>query len=342
MPRATILDVAKAAGLSVSTVNRALHEPRKVREETIHAVLQAAESVGFYGIGSIRESMKSTRPKVRVGVLLLQRNRMFYRTLGQAITSAAQLIRDHEVLIQIEHLEELSPQNVSEGMEKLARNSDLIGVVSTEHPLVSATIEKLFENGIRVFALVSQLTARCNVGYVGLDAWKVGRTAGWAFDNICKTPGEIGILVGNHRYRCQETNESGFRSYFREHSNDFVLLEPQSTFENANIAREVTESMLLRHPQLRGLFISGGGISGALAALRDSGRAKEIVTVGYDLTEVTHAGLLDGTLNFLISHPFEMLAREAIAAMIRVFDGGADFPPQSISLPFEIFTSENL
>jgi hypothetical protein len=34
------------------------------------------------------------------------------------------------------------------------------------------------------------------------------------------------ILVGNHRYRCQEMNESGFRSYFREHAPGFTLLEP--------------------------------------------------------------------------------------------------------------------
>jgi LacI family transcriptional regulator len=43
MARATIHDVAKAANLSVSTVNRALHEPEKVRAETLQMVLQAAE-----------------------------------------------------------------------------------------------------------------------------------------------------------------------------------------------------------------------------------------------------------------------------------------------------------
>jgi LacI family transcriptional regulator len=31
-----------------------------------------------------------------------------------------------------------------------------------------------------------------------LDNWKVGRTAAWAFDKIIRTPGKIGILVGNH------------------------------------------------------------------------------------------------------------------------------------------------
>ena len=342
MARATIRDVADFAKLSVSTVNRALHEPDKVREETIRAVLAAAEAVGFYGVGAIKDRLKSARPTVRVGVLLLQRNRAFYRNLSQAIETAAKEAPDHEVDLRIEYLDELSPQNVSDGLNSLARTSDVLGVVAAEHPIVSATIEALAEKNIKTFALVSQLTARCNVGYVGLDAWKVGRTAGWAFDNICKAPGKIGILVGNHRYRCQETNESGFRSYVREHPRGFELLEAVSTFETASIAREVTEQLLERHPDLAGLFVSGGGITGVAAALRDSGRAKEIVTVAYDLMDVTRAGLLDGTINFLISHPLQMLAHEAIAAMIRAFEGGPDFPPQSISLPFEIYTPENL
>jgi LacI family transcriptional regulator len=227
-------------------------------------------------------------------------------------------------------------------MNQLAETSDVLGVVAAEHPIVAGTIEALAEKNIKTFALVSQLTARCNVGYVGLDAWKVGRTAGWAFDNICKGPGKIAILVGNHRYRCQETNESGFRSYFREHQRGFELLEACSTFETGSIAREVTESLLEHHRDLTGLYVSGGGISGAVAALRESKRANEIVAVGYDLTEFTRAALLDGTVNFLISHPLQTLAHEAIAAMLRAFDGGPDFPPQSISLPFEIYTPENI
>lgn len=342
MPRATIQDVAKASGLSVSTVNRALHEPGKVRPETLRTVLQAAESIGFYGIGSIRESLHSARPKVRIGILLLQRNRAFYKSLAQVLETAAAAVRDHEVLIQIEFLEELSPQNVSAGLERLAEKADVIGLVAPEHPVVSATIERLSESGKKIFALISQLSAGCAVGYIGLDAWKVGRTAGWAFDNLCKRNGEIGILVGNHRFRCQETNESGFRSYFREHAGDFALLEPQSTFENAAIARDVTEDILAKHPDLVGLFISGGGVSGAAAALRESGRAKDIFAVGYDLTDVTRAALLDGTINLLIAHPMARLGEAAITAMIQTFEGGADFPPPFISLPFDIYTSENL
>src|SRR5687768_15836416 len=170
MPRATIRDVAKFANISISTVNRALHEPDKVREETIKAVLAAAEAVGFYGVGAIKESLKSTRPKIAIGILLLQRGRAFYRELSQAIDLAARAVRDHDVNLRIEYLDVLSPQNVAAGMNGLAETCDVLGVVAAEHPIVAGTIEALAEKNIKTFALVSQLTARCNVGYVGLDA----------------------------------------------------------------------------------------------------------------------------------------------------------------------------
>ena len=343
MPRATIHDVAMVAGLSVSSVNRALHQPKSVRAETLQVILQAAESVGFYGIGSIRDSMRTTRPEIRVGILLLQRNRSLYKSLAEAFGQAAADTEACEVLLQIDHMEELSPQNVSDQLQRLALKADVIGVVAPEHPTISATIESLSEQGKKFFGLLSPLSARCGVGYVGLDSWKAGRSAGWLFHNFCQRPeAKIGILVGNHRFRCQEINESGFRSYFREHANTFILLEPQSTFENSNIAREVTEDLLLKHPEIAGLFVCGGGISGAIQALRDTGRGKDVFVVSYDNTGVTKTALLDGTLNVMITQPLARMARETIDAMIRATNAAPDVPLPSISLPFDIITPENI
>jgi LacI family transcriptional regulator len=342
MPRAKINDVARHAGLSVSTVNRALHEPDKVREETIKLVLAAAEAVGFYGVASIKGSLRSSRPKIRIGLLLLPLKRSFYRDLAKVFELAAKKVQDYQIELRIEHFDELAPHNVVEGILRLAEQCDVLGVVAPEHPNVSATIEQLSERGIKTFAVVTQLTAKCNIGYVGLDMWKVGRMAGWAFDNICKRPGKIATLIGNHRYRCQETNESGFRSYFREHSNTFELLEARLTFESSSISYEVTAELIEQNPDLVGLYISGGGLSGAIRALRESGRSKEIIAVGYELTDFTKAALLDGTLNFLITHPMQTLADETITAMIKAHIGGKDFAPQPINLPFEIHTPENI
>src|SRR4029079_3092165 len=155
-------------------------------------------------------------------------------------------------------------------------------------------------------------------------------------------PGKLGILVGNHRYRCQEMNESGFRSYFREHAPGFTLLEPLLTFESSAIAQEMTEKLLNENPDLSGLYVAGGGITGAIAALRSTGRAGSVLGVGYELMDTTRAALLDGTLTFVISHPLARIAQEALAGMVRAVSAPNESGNVTTILPFEIYTRENI
>lgn len=342
MGRPTIRDLAEAAGVSISTVNRVLGGAENVRRETIQRVRDAAESIGFYGLGSIQSRVAAGRSKYRLGFLLHQPARPWYRDLGRAIELAAERVTACDAVARIDYLEELSPQNVAARMLALGADCDAIAVVAAVHPLVTQAVESLQQRGVPVFALISQLAATGHVPYVGLDNWKVGRTAAWAVEHICKSPGKIGILVGNHRYRCQEMNESGFRSYFREYASGFTLLEPLSTFESRTVAQELTERLLQEHADLVALYIAGGGISGALAALQGSDRAGKIVVVGHELMDVTRAALLDGRLTLVISHPLAQFADQAIAGMIKAVDSKPEGGNFTSILPFDIYTRENI
>ena len=340
MRRPTIPDLAETAGVSVATVNRVLSGAANVRQATRERVQMAAEEIGFYGLGSIQARVAAARPHLRFGVLLLQPHRPFYKNVARDLEQAAATAVGADVELRIEFLEDLSPHNVASRALALAQDCHAICVTSAVHPVVTEALEQIQAKGIPVFALISQISVTGQMSYVGLDNWKVGRTSAWAFANICKTPGKIGILMGNPRYRNQEMNETGFRSYFRESAPDFILLEPVSTFESAAVAQEMTEKLLADHPDLAGLYISGGGISGALAALRASGRAGSMVVVGYDLMDVTRAALLDGAMTLVISHPLDRLAREAIDGMVRACaNPGSN---QTSIVPFEIYTRENL
>lgn len=340
MRRPTIPDLAEAAGVSVATVNRVLSSAANVRLATRERVQQAAEAIGFYGVGSIQARVAAARPRLRFGVQLLQPHRPFYQNVARALQDAAASATGADVELRVDFLEDLSPQNIASRALDLASTCDAVCLTTAVHPVVAQAVESIQAQGIPVFALISQLSVTGQVSYVGLDNWKVGRTSAWTFANVCRSPGKIGILMGNPRYRNQEMNEAGFRSYFREHAPRFSLLEPISTFESAAVAQEMTERLLADHPDLAGLYISGGGISGAMAALRGSGRAGSIVGVGYDLTDVTRAALLDGTMTLIISHPLARLAREAIDGMIRACaNPGTN---QTSIVPFEIFTRENI
>jgi LacI family transcriptional regulator len=338
MARPTIKDLAQAAGLSIATVNRVLAGAENVRQPTREIVAQAAERIGFYGLGAIQSRIAAHRPKLRFGVLLLQPHRAFYQSVARALRAAAQDVTEAEIDLRIEFLEDLSPQNTADRALAMAQDCQAISVTTAVHPVVTEALESIEARGIPVFTLISQLAATGRFAYVGLDNWKVGRTAAWAFHQMCQGPGKIGILVGNPRYRNQEMNEAGFRSYFRECAADFTLLEPRPTFESSAVAQEMTEVLLAEHPDLRGLFVSGGGISGAVAALRTSRR--QVVTVAYDLMDVTRAALLDGTITLVIAHRYEALARGLLQGMT----GAALKTPGNWTaiLPFDLYTRENV
>ncbi len=330
--------------MSVSTVNRVLNQPDSVRQATRERVMGAAQDIGFYGLGAIRHAVRAGRQTHRLGVLLQQKARRFYSDLGQAITNAAASLQGsgQDIELTLVYLDDLSPHHVAERLIALSETCDALALVAAQHPIVADAIDAVCERGIPVAGLIAPLYAQSNIGFVGIDNWKVGRTAAWAFDKMARQPGKIGILVGNHRYRNQELNESGFRSYFREHNCTFTLLEPLSTYESAAAARELVETLLANEPDLTGLFISGGGITGALAALRDTPKREDFVAIGYELFSETRAALIDGTLTMAISHPMDALARETIATLISAKQAGAAAGGQRVALGFEIYTSENI
>ena len=238
MKRPTIPDLAAAAGVSVSTVNRVLNRPDLVRVPTRQRVQSAAETIGFYGLGTIRHAVHIGQKTHKLGILLQQSGRTFYDNLGAALQKAAGEVTDSKVELMLEHMNDISPDRVADNLLRLGGDCEAVAVVAAQHPLVADAIDAVLDTGVPVASLIGPLSARGNVSFVGLDNWKVGRTAAWTFDHVVMEPGTIGILVGNHRFRNQEMNESGFRSYFREHNTAFTLLEPLATYESAAAARE--------------------------------------------------------------------------------------------------------
>ena len=342
MTRPTIRDLANEAGVSVSTVNRVLAGDSTVREHTVQQVKETAERIGYYGVRAIQAKIIARKPKLKFGFLLHQPTRKFYRMMGAALESAARSHRDQEIETEIFYAEDLAPQVIAAKLVELGERCSAVGVVTAVHPLVTNAVNTLQAKNVPVFALISQLSQADGVNYVGLDNWKLGRASAWAFHHICKSPGKIGVLVGNYRYRCQEMNEIGFRSYFREMSPEFTILEPLATFETNAVAEEMTENLINEHPDLVGLFVAGGGISGAMNALRTRGKSGKIMGLGFELTENTRAGLLDGTLTMVLGHPLERLAQETINGMLRTIKLGAESGKQITVLPFETYTRESI
>ncbi len=336
MSRITIRELAKQAGVSTATVDRVLNGRLPVRAETAKRVLAAAQASEYHATDLIRRRVDNGAVQRRLGFLLLRRSTEFYRELGEALAQAASAAG---AKAKIEYLQDLTPRAVATRLTSLGQGSDVVAIVAADHPSIVQAVEGLRDGGIPTVALISDLSARA--AYVGLNPRKAGRSAACFMARFCRRPGKVGILVGSHRYAFQELCEISFRAYFREHDPEFHLLEPMANMEDSALAHEATLDLIRRHPDLAGLYVAGGGSEGVISALREEPASRSIVMICQDLMGQTRAGLMDGIVDLVISHPVDDLARHTVDAMLRSVQH-SDPGHREVVVPFDVTIAENM
>lgn len=340
--RPTIADLARASGVSVATVDRVLNARHPVREETTRRVYEAATAIGYHAAGLIRQRLLEDLPQYRLGFILQRPKQAFYQAFAREIEAAVAGAQHFRGVAQIDYLQSQTPAEISRKLRDMATRTRAVAMVSVDHPSINAAVAELKEGGVPVFSLLSDFAIGVRAGYIGLNNRKAGRTAGWTIAKTARKPGKVAVFVGSHRFLGQEMREIGFRSYFRELAPEFELIDTMVNLEDHQIAHEATLEMLHRHPDLAGFYVAGGGMEGAISALREEKMGDRLVVVCNELTPESHAALADNIMTMVIGTPLERLSRELVGQMAGAIERGAADAPAQTFLPFDIFTSENI
>ncbi|MES0881022.1 LacI family DNA-binding transcriptional regulator [Roseibium sp. SCP14] len=339
--RVTLQDVAKRAGVGVATVDRVLNGRAPVRKTTADRVLLAARELGYHGQGIMQRRVEQLVPHKKLGFILQKKSKWFYQALADGVMGAVPALKKIRATAEIRFVESLSPNDLSQALLEMAGKADAIAFVSIDHPKVHAAIKECAHKDVPVFSLLSPLSSLEVSGYVGIDGRKAGRTAGWAMARFSREKGEIGILVGSHRYLGHEALEAGFRSALREYAPDVRLRDSLVYLDDSAVAYEAASELLNSAPDLKGLYHCGGGVSGVIKALRESGRGKEVFYICHEKSPHADEGLLDGTVDLLIENPVETLVTRSLSLMERVLTGKRSGFSNEI-IEFRLITPENV
>lgn len=152
--------------------------------------------------------------------------------------------------------------------------------------------------------------------------------------------GEIAFIPFQRGTVTNEERAEGFKRGLEDHP-ELELVAEQSSQSDYNTALRVTEDILTANPDLDGIFAANEpGVLGAAEAVRNAGRAGEIVIVGWDASEDEIAGVRDGTISALVvQNPFRMGYDGVNAAVDKIRDG-ADI--QDGDTGATIVTQENI
>ncbi|MEX0164837.1 LacI family DNA-binding transcriptional regulator [Pseudomonas brassicacearum] len=343
MLRPTMADVAREAGVSLSTVDRVLNLRADVRADTAQRIAAAAARLGFHAKGVIEQRVLNDRPTLRLGFLLQKSGVPFYQGLAHALSNAAATCTRARIRVVIGYLDDLDPVIVAQRILALRDQVDGLGVVAVDHPRVREAVAQLRETGVSVVALLSELSSASGTGYVGLDNRLTGRTAGWFISRLASQPGAAAVMLSSQRFQCQELCELSFRSYLAEHSSEWELLASRLTLEDDEFAYGNTLDLLSAEPDLVGLYVAGGGIAGVLRALR-SLQEQQIrlpVVVCHDLTPLTREALKTGLVQAVLSHPVVTMAEQAVEALVEAATATPPGPAPKRVVPLQIDVPES-
>jgi LacI family transcriptional regulator len=339
--RPTIAVLARAAGVSAATVDRVLNARHRVREPTAERVLKAAEAIGFHAAPLLKNRLRPDLPE-RTFAFLLQRPDVFYTQFAVDLAAATRALSKFRAKPIVDFTPDLSPAVVAERVLRLGESAHAVAIVSVDHPRVSDAIATLRARGVPTFAILTELSAEAAAPYIGRDNRKEGRTAAWLIAKAAKRPGKVGIIVGSHRFLCQEIAEISFRAYLRENAPEFTPLEPLVNLEDPRIAYAATQDMIATHRDLVGLYICGGGMEGAIAGARDETEARELAIVCNELTPKSRAGLIDGVVTAVISTPTGLLAERALSVMADAIMAPQETVQSPVFVPFELYLPTNI
>ncbi|WP_435256843.1 LacI family DNA-binding transcriptional regulator [Thioclava sp. FR2] len=320
--RPTIHDVARAAGVSSATVDRVLNAREKVREDTAQKVYEAARKIGYHAAPLIGQRVQAELPRLRLGVVLHKERQSFYQAFKAELERSIATAIGVRASVVIEFSASQAPSEFAALMEGLAGRVDVVAATAVTHPEVTDAVIRLNAQGIPCFALLNDFAQGIRQNYLGLNNIKVGRIAAHMIAQTSRQQGKIAVFVGGYRWHGHELRETGFRSYFREYAPQFSILDTLVNLETRQLTYEATLDLLGRHPDLRGIYCAGGGMEGAIAALKELRQPGEVALVVNELTPESRSALITRNVTMVIGTPLQRLCSDLIEMSKEALNSG--------------------
>jgi len=314
--RITIKDVAKEAGVSASTVDRAINGRVAVRPETLQRIAEAAQRVGYHGTGLFRDRLDAHKPARTFGFLFSKQSQEIYQTLAGEIERAVAARQDIRGRAVLRFSTSQSPAEFAELLTELGERCDVIAASAVNDRRLDQIVQDLHDKGRPVFSVMNDFAQGIRRSYIGQNNMKAGRLAAWMIVRAARRPGQLAVFVGGNRWHGHDLREVGFRSYIREAGEGFSVLDTRVNLETRKLTYEATLDLLDRHPDMQGIYVAGGGMEGAIAALREVHETPQVALVVPELTAVSKAALIDGYATMAIVTPLQELCRDLIEMMV--------------------------
>jgi LacI family transcriptional regulator len=333
-------DLARAAGVSLATVDRVLNGRPGVRRGTIERVEAAIAEIGFRR--DLTASMLARARDIGIAVIVPEGTNQFFGKLAEAVETVGAQMRAERLRLDLHRVKAMDTRALVTALDAIGpEENDCAVIVAIDKPEMHAAVARAEGRGIKVITLVSDLPGSARHAFVGIDNRAAGRTAASLMGRFLPEGGKVGLLAGSLELIDHAERIAGFRGVIEAELAAIEIVGPIEGQDEFTPTYEKTIGLLAEHPDIGGLYNVGAGNAGMLMAITERELAGKIRVVGHELTGPTRAGLESGVMDLVLDQSPEDEIR-AVCAAARRLVLGPDAAPPPTPIEIKVFLRDNL
>ena len=333
-----IKDIAKAVGISIGTVDRAIHSRDGINPITKERVLKMAQTLGYKPNLAARY-LKAPR-QVRVAVNLPARIGTFFDAVRAGIRDAARpfqagvdlQFRTHPALGEGE--EELFREALEDGSKGL--------IISAGHPgPLKVWIRKAAQKQVPVVCVVTDAPGTERLTAVSTDSFVSGAMVAELLQLIVRGLGTVSILTGDLPTFDHSEKVRGFKKSIDSLSGSLTISSVVETHDDEAEAYDAARELLTHDHSLKAIYVSTANSIRVIQALEELDPELRVALVTTDLFSQLVPHLKSGRVLATIDQRPEAQGRVAFEALHHFLVDGR-CPPPRIKLNPHIVMRSNL
>lgn len=297
----TIQQIAKEAGVSRGTVDRALNGRGRIKPEVAENIRRIAAELGYVPKHPKAAGQGTPDRPLRIGVVTQLCRSSFMLQINQGIADAKKKLAKRGIEILLEENETVDEDEQLASIRRLEETGiDGLAIMPVDSDGIRTKLQQLTRNDLPVITFNTDIVGTGRRCFVGLDNRKSGQTAAGLMGLMTQEQGKILVITGYFSNRTGSLRVDGFVEELKRSFPQMELVGVQSSFDQSKEVEDILVHALEAFPDLAGVFVASGGQAGVRRAFERVQPKKRPYVILYDRTPRNEEQLRDRVADFLI------------------------------------------
>ena len=339
--RPTTKDLAKAAGVSLATVDRVLNERPNVSKKTVLKVNDAIRKIGF--VRNLAAVNLARSKEYRFRFLFPVAGDQYLKELLKQVDEANDALKSDMTVIQAQQIPMDDPHLVANYLASLdCGDVDGVAIMAPESPQVRDSMARLYERGIKVVQFLSGQEKLENLDFVGVDNFAAGATAGRILGRFLNgVTGKIMVVAETMQSLDAIQRRRGFDNILNSKFPDLSALPSLETHGDEHRTKRIIARTFEHQDDIVAVYVMSSEARIPITHAAECCDLEKLAVVVHERTPFSEASIRDERIDAIIAQNPGHAVRSAVRIMRARSDNRLPVASQE-KIRIEVLLKENL